>query len=217
MDDNEFTKELPAVISMAKTLNVKDEMSAKAVSELVNKWRSRKKAFIEWIEPHIKRANDLHKGLTQDRAKVVNGYDEAINLGASQVITWQDEQERIRREAEAKLQAELKAKEEEARLAEAVELEKAGENELAEAIISEPIKPPKITMPVFEKQIGTRETWYAEVNDKTQLIKAVANGEVPLMAIEPNMVFLNRQAIALKNEMRYPGVIAKSKKGLSGK
>lgn len=217
MERNQFNDELPAIIERAKSLKVVDEASARFVSGLVNEWRARKKAFLGWINPHISRLNEAHKALTRDRAMVENGYDGAINYGGSLVITWQDQEEQKRKEAEARLQAELKAREEEARLAEAIQLEKAGDHEMAEAVISQPIEPPRIILPPVEKLIGTRTTWHAVVYDKMLLIKAVANGEVPMIALEPNMVHLNQQAVSMKNEMNYPGVKATPREGQSGK
>ena len=44
------------------------------------------------------------------------------------------------------------------------------------------------------------------MTDLAALVAAVAAGEVPLAALEPHLPFLNQQARALKDELRYPGV-----------
>lgn len=73
--------------------------------------------------------------------------------------------------------------------------------------------------------VQTREHWYAVVTALEDLIVAVAVGivrrradgaqliglvtnmpEVPTMALEANMKFLNTQAKAMRKELRYPGV-----------
>jgi hypothetical protein len=38
-----------------------------------------------------------------------------------------------------------------------------------------------------------------------KLVRAVAQGERPLEAVQPNQVFLNQQAVALKDAFDYPG------------
>lgn len=56
--------------------------------------------------------------------------------------------------------------------------------------------------------VSRRETWRAEVTDLRALVRAIADGHVPLTAVEANQKFLNNQARALRSEMRYPGVRA---------
>jgi hypothetical protein len=56
--------------------------------------------------------------------------------------------------------------------------------------------------------ISHRETWHAEITDLRALVRGVADGRVPLAAIEANRTFLNGQARALRAELRYPGVHA---------
>jgi hypothetical protein len=56
--------------------------------------------------------------------------------------------------------------------------------------------------------IARREIWHAEITDFRALVRGVANGEVPLAALDANRTFLNGQARALRAELRYPGVRA---------
>jgi len=63
--------------------------------------------------------------------------------------------------------------------------------------------------------ISQRETWSAEVHDLAALVTAVAQGRAPLVILEPNMKFLHGQARSLKNELNYPGVRAKSERGIA--
>ncbi len=65
------------------------------------------------------------------------------------------------------------------------------------------------------KALSTRKTWYAEIIDEQLLIEAVAAKQVPKMAVTFNLKFLNQQASALKKEMNYPGVKAKTKDSLA--
>lgn len=56
--------------------------------------------------------------------------------------------------------------------------------------------------------ISRRETWHAELIDLRALVRGVADGHVPLAALQANQKFLNGQARALRSELRYPGVRA---------
>jgi hypothetical protein len=56
--------------------------------------------------------------------------------------------------------------------------------------------------------ISRRETWHAEVTDFRALVRGVADGSVPLAALQANQKFLNGQARALRSELRYAGVRA---------
>ena len=67
------------------------------------------------------------------------------------------------------------------------------------------------------KGISTRKKWSAEVTDKMALVKAVAEGRQPLRMLEPNMKVLNQMAVALKDEMRVDGVVAKSEDSMSAR
>jgi len=212
-----YQEDIAGGLKQAQDIQVTNEATYSWAVELVNDLRDRKKVFLAFIDPHIDRANIAHKKLTGDRKRVVGGYDAVINEAFGKANAWQNEQERIRKIAEAKEMAELKAKEEETRLAEAVELEKAGETERAQEVISAPINIAKPSFPKFEKKLGTRETWYAVVDNKMALVKAVASGDQPAYYLDANMPNLNTQAVKLRDELRIPGVTPKSKEGPSGK
>jgi len=212
-----FHAEPPEFLKRAMALEVNDTNSYNFACDFVIGIRDRKKSFLSKINPLIKKINDAHKGMTSERKRTEDAYDAVINEAFGKATFWWNEQESIRQIAEAKEMAALKAKEEEARLAEAVELEKAGESERAEEIISAPMNIAKPFFQKTEKKLGTRETWYAVVDNKMALIKAVATGKQPHYYLDANMSNLNTQAVKLRDELRIPGVTPKSKEGPSGK
>jgi len=53
-----------------------------------------------------------------------------------------------------------------------------------------------------------RKTWKAKVTSLVLLVKAVAEGIVPIQAIEANQKFLDNQARAMHGVLNYPGVKA---------
>jgi len=140
---------------------------------------------------------------------------EATLAAAEQLIkhamaTFDEEQERRRREAQRKLDE--AAERDRRRLAQQAEraaakgdAEKAAELHERAAMTVAPIAQedrPSIA------GISRRETWHAEITDLRALVRGIADGHVPLAAIEPNKPFLNGQARALRAELRYPGVRA---------
>lgn len=76
---------------------------------------------------------------------------------------------------------------------------------------------PQIIQPETVKISGVsfRESWSAEVLDFRALVQAVASGDAPMVCLIPDMRFLHAQARALKAELRYPGVRAKSERGIA--
>lgn len=135
----------------------------------------------------------------------------------SAMSAYDEEQDRQRREAQRKLDG--AAERERRRLAQQAEravakgnVEKAAELQERAAMTVAPIA--QIDRPEVAG-ISRRETWHAEVLDMRALVRGVAEGNVPLAAIEPNQRFLNGQARALRAELRYPGVRAVPKRTIA--
>jgi hypothetical protein len=177
----------------------------------------KKATLVGPINQALKAIRDLFRG-PEDQL------DEAEGLYKRTMVAWSAEQEELRRKEQLKLDAAARAererKEEQARKAAADALaarqagdlakadrldQKADRLEGAAAIVTAPIvqrEAPRVA------GIVERENWTAVVLDKVALVAAIANGQVPLMAFEPNMKFLNNQAKAMKKELAYPGVKA---------
>ena len=147
------------------------------------------------------------------------------------------EQERLAKEAEAaeresrRLAEEAAKKEREAAAIKDGEARRIAEEEAARlraeseqnqltanAVIDQAASlPPAIVTRELPQTRGvtTRTTWAAELVDKMTLVKAVAAGTVPLIALDVNQKFLNQQAVSLKDALRIPGVKAVSKQGIA--
>lgn len=123
---------------------------------------------------------------------------------------YDEAQERERREAQRKLDE--AAERERRRLAQQAEraaakgqTDKAAELQERAAMTVAPIA--QQDKPAVAG-ISRRETWHAELIDLRALVRGVADGHVPLAALQANQKFLNGQARALRSELRYPGVRA---------
>lgn len=151
-------------------------------------------------------------------SKPLEALADAKSMHKRAILTYQTEQERIRREEEARVQK--AQREEQERLArEAEEAEKAGDQVTANAIIEQAAAMPAAIVPATVlpsvRGVTTRTTWTAELVDKMALIKAVADGKVPPVALEVNMTFLRQQAVSLKEAFSIPGAKAVSTQGIA--
>jgi len=122
-------------------------------------------------------------------------------------VSWDIEQERIRKEVERKAQEEERQRAEQEQLEAAIAAEQEGNTEAAEAILEQPIQPVTViipkTTPAPSRLSAGRTTYSATVTDLMALVKAIADGKVSIQAVTANMVFLNGMARNLKE---IPGV-----------
>lgn len=159
---------------------------------------------------------------------------------ASLIIAYQDEQERLREAEEARQRAEIAKQSQEQVIETAIAMEQEGDMEGALAALDAgpgfapaPIVAKTVTL---SKGVSSRETWkarfkggsrntqvtpkgmtQAELATFMELVKAVAAGVVPILALAPNWPYLNTQANSNRKLLNYPGIEAYPDKGLSGR
>lgn len=208
-------QEIIAKNNEALLLQVKDADTYALAGEMLKSLKSMEKHIKTYFEPLKASAYAAWKGICNRENEEIDKLKPASQYLNKQMTDWFIAEEKKRKAEEERLRQEALKQEEEERLAAAIELEKEGYKEEAKAIINEPVYVPP---PIVEKTqpkitgLGIRTTWEAVIIDKMQLIKAVAAGQSPLEAIEPNMSFLNKQAVAFKNNLKYPGVVARENK-----
>ncbi len=218
--EEELNKEILPELSVAAEIIVKDaesyQMAGKSWKSLTTLEKRIKSYWDGTVDDPgpVKMAAILKDNLTKKRDAMLGPVGEQKNSLRLGMKTFEDEQERIRRAEQARLEEEARKAAEEAALAQAVALEMNGHKAAAEAVIAAPVVAPAVyvqkTTPTGFGN-ATRRTWGAEVTDLMALVKAVAAGIVPIQAIEANTVFLGQQARALKSALQYPGVRAVEK------
>jgi hypothetical protein len=217
-DPKAVEAEVVALVARVKGPAISSPSDFARVAEELKDVKAAEKKWDEIIDPLIKSAHATHKGLTTLRAKV-RGPLEVIETGHKIALaSWEEEQDRIRREEERRLQAEADARAAEEVLEEAIAAEQAGDKESAAAILEAPVLAPIVQIrPTAPRVSGVSfsDNWSAVVTDEMALIRAVAEGRAPMACLTPNTVFLNGQARALKAEFRIPGVRAQSTRGVS--
>lgn len=188
-------------------------------------------AMLQDVKNRVKQIDELRKSMTRPlddaKAKIMAFFkpasdklNDAATIISNTMLVWEDEQERIRQEAEQKAHKEARERTEEEQLALAAELEASGDKETAEAIISAPVEvaPVKIQSTVPRTaQAFSRETWSGEVTDLMALVKAIAEGKAPLNLVMANQTAINGLARSLKRSMNYPGIRAISSKTMASR
>lgn len=194
----------PATKQVKKIIDI---ATANFAGELVSDIGIVRKEIAVFFNPNIAKADDLHKSLIKDKRR----FDDPMAIlegGFKKEIGAFSLEESRRREAE-RLQREATAKRqhEDLVVGVAAEVEKSDGTAAAEEILKEVDNvPPVVAEKLTVAGTTIRAVWKAEVTDLRALVKAIAEGKVPLAAVEANLSFLNRQAGSLKAEMAYPGV-----------
>jgi hypothetical protein len=175
-----------------------------------------------YMQPFIDRAHAAHKRLTTTRATLLAPFATAKKKFGQLAAQYQDEQEKAARKAEEEARAAAQKAEEEARAAQAEQLAAEGRVEEGVAVLEAPvIAAPSVVAREVMKVRGIsapREKFHAEVFDLMALVKAVAEGKVPLAMLEANQSNLDKQADMfgkMNQDLGYPGVRVKKELGIS--
>ena len=149
------------------------------------------------FRPRIQQAHELHRGLLNDEKRFLQPIESAERIVREKLRAYEEEQARLRRQAEeerrreqARLEAaerervrveneRLRREAEERRLAEAVAAEQAGDLDTAEKLVSAPVAAPTVVeRPVFVPPapsppkvsgLSYREEWTFEITDESQI------------------------------------------------
>lgn len=219
IETQEIVAESTATLAVAQNFKVASAQQYIEAGEKLKGIKALMKKIDETFDPHIKRAHEAHRALVDEKRSHQTPLQTAEALLKRAIVTYQLAEEQKRREAEARVQEEAR-KEREKLEARAAKAAAAGKEEKAAALAtaaSAVVAP--IIMPTTPKVAGisTRTTYRAEVVDKMELVKAVAAGTVPLLALDANATFLNQQARSMKESLSYPGVKVVQETGLASR
>lgn len=217
--EKEIEQKNVEILEMAKATRIVNNEQYVKAGEILLAIKQARKSVDETFDPVIAAAFRSHKEACNAKKKIESPIVEAEGIIKAEIGRYMEEQERIRREEELKLQELARKHHEDMALQEAAALEDAGLRQEAEDAISNPVMPAIVLSNPVPKVTGisSRESYYATVTDIKALCRAVADGRVPPMSVIANMTFLNNQARAMKGLMQYPGVTVQSKKVISGK
>jgi hypothetical protein len=232
----ELTQEGTSLQASAAALVIRDSAGFERAAEMLRAIKVYLRRVSDVFDPICDAAFKAHKTACAQRDGMKRHAVEAETAIKGRMATWEQEQERLRREAEAAAQRERERLEAEALavaqaeqkrlrdeaqekiLREALEHEAAGDTEAATFLLEEPVYVPVVTpAPVFTPPVRVaapprvdgvsfRDTYRAEVTDLMALVQAVAKGQAPLTLLKADETALNGMARSLKTAMKVPGV-----------
>src|ERR1700746_1300528 len=179
-----------------------------------------RKRWAEYWQPLKKQTDEAHKSVV---AKFREGDDPAARAELAhkrELRRWEDEQERIKQELQAKAQREAEAREAADRAAQAAFAEEEGAMEEAQAVVNAPSVAVAEPVPdTYQRVSGVskRENWQAEVRNLKALCAAIGKGTVTVNSVPPNQQVLNARAKADRETMNVPGVVPVNNAIISGR
>ncbi len=202
--------------------------------------RDRMFALLDPVRAALWNALELQRATQK---KILGPMDESIQADKDALVKYREEQQRLAREEQRRLneiaaqeaEAERQRVSEQLTLAAAQEAHDRGDTAQVDELFANPIQ--AAPTPVYAPQVqvavprvsgqSTRQTWSAEVTNFEDLILDVAKGieaqratgnrggHAPVTALEANMTTLNQLAKASKLTLQIPGVVAKPKSSMS--
>jgi len=205
-----LAQEITTIHTAAASIIVKDNASYAYAGDMLVAIKKVKKNIEEYFRPLKAAAYAAWKQICNRETEEIEKLTPAINHLNSQMTAYNIEQEKIRKAEEERLRREAQKAEEEARLQAAIEAEKTGQKEEAEAILAEPVfVPPPIVEKTVPKQAGLAmtTTWEAKIiNEKL----------IPREYLIPDMVKINQVVRALKDKTNIPGIMAIPRNSMRG-
>ena len=189
----------------AEVLRVTDQPTFRQAGTLLLAVKDYRAKVGEILDPIIKSAHDTHKKAVEQKKRLEEPAIRAEQALKGALATYEQEQARLRREAEIKAEAERMRLVAEIRQKNAFLTEGAG---VAASFAPEPVVAVRPPMPEAPKTEGVsfRTQYRAEVVDLKALVQAVAAGNAPLTMLQPDQAALNQMARAMKQGMNLPGV-----------
>ena len=225
-DTKVIESEALLLVSRTNNLAIVTHDDYMAAGEQLKAIKGAQKNVIDLFKTPKDAAFKAHRAISEAEKKVLDPLKRAETVCAGKVQKYLvDEQKRkeeaariARAEAERKAMEEAEAmrkKEEEEKINLAVQLDSHGFKEEAEQVLAAEAPLPVVT-PVIAvvkeaenprvEGVHTRTTYRAEVSDMMLLLKAIVEGKAALSLVQANEGVLNKMAIALRHELRIPGV-----------
>jgi hypothetical protein len=215
-------KEVAPVVAAARELKVDSDMmygeageELKAIKAKAKTLEDRRMAITRPLDAAKKSAMDLFRA-------PLESLNEAENIIKRTMLTYSQEQQRIRDE-EARRLREAHEREQERIRQEAEEARSSGDEATAQ-VLETTSQAMTVAEPVARAAprahgIGTTTRWSAEVEDKRAFIEFCLTdaGAQYFEALTVDMKPLNQMAVALKENLKIPGIKAVSTAGISAR
>ncbi|HEY6383447.1 MAG TPA: hypothetical protein VIY07_16795 [Pseudolabrys sp.] len=212
--------QVTSVPARAVALQIQTATDYLAAGELLSAIKGLRAEIDRSFDPIIAKAFAAHREAIAQKKKVEAPLAEAEAILKPRIAAYLEAEEQKRQLEELRLQRLAQEAEEQRQLEMAAMLEEAGETEEANRMLEEPV----VAAPVIVQRtvpqvqgVVMQKRWNAEVVSLMELVRAVAAGKAPLQCLQADSVFLNRQAVAMRNALNYPGVRAVSQSIVAGR
>ncbi len=196
----EIERELIAIKTQAMSLQVVDNQTYLQAGEYLKAFKGLERKIKDYFKPLKDASHKAWRNICDRENEEIEKLKPTISYLNSQMVTYNQEQERLRREEAERLRREAEKLAEERKLQAAIEAENAGYKEEAEAILDEPVFiPPPIVAKEIPKIAGQAvvKTW------KWRLIDI---NLVPRQYLKVDEVAVNGIARSLKEKAQIPGI-----------
>ena len=216
---DEIEKRTLSFVERAKAVEITDQVTYNVAVRCLDVATRLEKEIVDHHKDMKADAHKTWKTICSAEKKLLDPVLEAKAVVRKSIATWDEEQERIRREEERKALDAHREEEERLRQELASQAAKLGADEQSiEEIRMTPIPLPRpVITPTFQRASGlsTRETWKCEVEDVRKLCRAIGDGTVSPTLVDPNMTALNGLARSLKTGFNVPGCRVTRETGLN--
>jgi hypothetical protein len=201
--DNEVQEVTTLALSVpdqAKQITIKTQEDYSRAGEMILTIKAIRKKITDTFKP-IKQKMDAAKAEVLNQEKAADApLKEAEAWLSPQIIAWNQEQERIRRAEEDRLREEARKREEDDRLAAAIQAEQSGQEDVAEEIMDEPVYVPPVVLPKSTPKVvgmSIRENWKFRITNEKL---------IPREYLKVDEVKIGGVVRALKANCAIPGV-----------
>ncbi len=209
----------PTLLDRAKALKIETDQDLVAVDHFVGDLRAMEKAAHAEFDPVCERAFAAHKEATALRARVIDPIVAAIKLAKETMGSYQKRRQREIEDAQRAIEAEARRKADEEKLAQAVVMEAAGNQEAAEIIMAAPavVQIPKAALAAVEMpklaNTALRDNWTFRLVDPTL-------ASIPLQFLMLDESKVGKLVKSLKGDAQAilgAGILVYNDQGVAGK
>jgi len=188
------------LLTAASQIQINNPHDYQMAGEFAKEIRRLIRRITNLFGPTIDAAHKAHRAALAARDSLLTVVKEADRTISHKLSAYAVEQERIRRQEQARLLERARREAEEQRLQQALALEADGNKAAAEAVLVQPVSVVGLLVPLTEppaRGISFRSAWTYEIVD-SELI--------PREYLTPDLGAIGKVVRALKGETRIPGI-----------
>lgn len=207
-DSGQLNAQAEQFLSTARSLAVTDQATMAAAAKYLTENKGEQKRLETQRRDMVDPLNEVVKKINALYKPVTDMLTQAETIVKRAIGGYQQEQERIAREAAAKAEADAR-KERERLAAQAEKLADKGKTEQAQAKLDQAASTVAVipqTTAAKVSGISTGKVWKAEVTDPVLVCKLIAEGVLPPTMVDFKAAELNRVASTWQNTRQFDGL-----------